>query len=618
MSFMSCIPGVARRIARGAGPIAFGAVALLASTACGEDVSAPAAFVATGALTGRAAVAATLDADPVVRVTDAKGRAVRGALVRWRVTSGGGRVQNDSIRTSSTGEAPSGGWTLGTVAGTQTLEANADGLPAVIFNAQADPGPAARLIVQNWTEQRAGVNTDLQARPSVRVEDFFGNPVPDVAVTFDVLLGGGAALDRVRTTNAAGVATVGGWKLGTTSGEQILRAASPQLLDVSFRAVADPGPAAKFVAITPATQEGAARAPAPASPAVRTTDVYGNAVGDVLVSFVPGAGSGTVSASTAASDPLTGIASVTWTLGDSPQQTITVTSAAAGGSTATFAATTFESDFRIDVRFVGSGGTARQRDAFAKAVVRWRRVLVTRLHESVLKAPAGECASWIPALDETAPDVVIFARLAPIDGVGRILGQAGPCYINETTNLTAVGLMEFDLDDLPNLISNGTLDPVVLHEVGHVLGIGTLWNFRRALVDGRGTDDPTFNGAGARAQFLGNGGLGYGGTPVPVENTGGPGTRESHWRRTIFGRELMQGFSSPGSVPPMSATTIASLLDLGYPSVRMSAADPFTFGVAAFFESPAAHIDLTDDVANIPLIGIDRNGRRRLLRPRLP
>ncbi|HYW31037.1 MAG TPA: hypothetical protein VE869_05965, partial [Gemmatimonas sp.] len=65
--------------------------------------------------------------------------------------------------------------------------------------------------------------------------------------------------------------------------------------------------------------------------------------------------------------------------------------------------------------------------------------------------------------------------------------------------------------------------------------------------------------------------------------------------------------------------TVASLLDLGYPSVRLTAADPFSLGVAAFFESPAAAVvDLAGDVANIPLIGIDRNGNRRVLRPRLP
>ena len=28
-------------------------------------------------------------------------------------------------------------------------------------------------------------------------------------------------------------------------------------------------------------------------------------------------------------------------------------------------------------------------------------------------------------------------------------------------------------------------------------------------------------------------------TPVPVENTGGPGTSDSHWRETVFRSEMM-------------------------------------------------------------------------------
>ena len=36
--------------------------------------------------------------------------------------------------------------------------------------------------------------------------------------------------------------------------------------------------------------------------------------------------------------------------------------------------------------------------------------------------------------------------------------------------------MQFDVADMAKLISNGTLQSVVLHEMGHVLGIGTLWD----------------------------------------------------------------------------------------------------------------------------------------------
>src|SRR4051794_6205534 len=55
---------------------------------------------------------------------------------------------------------------------------------------------------------------------------------------------------------------------------------------------------------------------------------------------------------------------------------------------------------------------------------------------------------------------------------------------------------------------------------------------------------------------------GIGPTPVPVENTGGPGTRDSHWREAVFGNELMTGFVGPAG-NPLSRTTVGSLQDLG-------------------------------------------------------
>jgi hypothetical protein len=61
--------------------------------------------------------------------------------------------------------------------------------------------------------------------------------------------------------------------------------------------------------------------------------------------------------------------------------------------------------------------------------------------------------------------------------------------------------------------------------------------------------------------------------PVPVEATGGAGTRDSHWRESIFALELMSGFvDTPGN--PLSRLTVASLEDLGY-RVNLAAAEPY-------------------------------------------
>jgi hypothetical protein len=220
-----------------------------------------------------------------------------------------------------------------------------------------------------------------------------------------------------------------------------------------------------------------------------------------------------------------------------------------------------DSPFTIDVRFLG-GLTARQRAAFSRAADRWARVVVGDL-------PSAQVDG------ETVDDVLILARGSAIDGAGQVLGQAGPTFLRPASAgaaalLPAKGEMSFDSADLAAMEADGTLDDVITHEMGHVLGIGTLWA-RKDLLAGSGSDDPRFIGAGGVAEYATL--THRAATGVPVENTGGPGTREGHWRESTFGNELMSGFiAAPGN--PLSRLTVASLADLGY-QVDLDAAEPY-------------------------------------------
>lgn len=225
-----------------------------------------------------------------------------------------------------------------------------------------------------------------------------------------------------------------------------------------------------------------------------------------------------------------------------------------------------DSPFTIDVRFAG-GLTPRQRAAFAAAADRWTSVVVGDLPDVELDG-------------EVVDDVLIVAEGADIDGPGGVLGRAGPTHLRPGSMLPARGEMTFDAADLAVLESAGTLDDVIAHEMGHVLGIGTLWA-AAGLLAGADTVDPVFTGAGAMAEYAALGGEG----PVPVENTGGPGTAGGHWRESRFGPELMSGFiGEPGN--PLSRLTAASLGDLGY-QVDPDAARPYALPPPAGPRAPS-------------------------------
>jgi hypothetical protein len=140
-----------------------------------------------------------------------------------------------------------------------------------------------------------------------------------------------------------------------------------------------------------------------------------------------------------------------------------------------------------------------------------------------------------------------------------VLGAAGPCLVRSEDFLTLYGLMFFDTDDLAFLEQNNIFDEVVVHEMGHVLGFGTLWNFGRSLLQGTNAD-PRFVGPNGIAGYLDVGGRG---NSVPVEEDFGPGTAFSHWDEETFDEELMTGFIALGN-SPLSIMTIGSMQDLGY------------------------------------------------------
>ncbi len=239
-----------------------------------------------------------------------------------------------------------------------------------------------------------------------------------------------------------------------------------------------------------------------------------------------------------------------------------------------------ENPFHIEVRFLG-GLTNEQKKAFVTAADKWASVIVGDLVD--VQLPDGTIID----------DVRIDAAGVLIDGPGRVLGRAGPTGLRppeagKQALLPYAGSMEFDVDDIPRMIDDDLWDDVIVHEMGHVIGmLDRVWS-PKGFVRFKGIPGKwSFVGPTAMAEFgklqdpssgqaLADSARGGGGpgVPVPIEDNFGPGTIGSHWRESVFGAEMMTGFINPGS-NPLSRVTGGALADIGY-QVDLDACDPYT------------------------------------------
>ena len=159
----------------------------------------PAEVEAVSAVQLTGTVASALADSLVVRVTDARGKPVRGATVRWEATPGSGTVEPGSSVTDAKGRAAAR-WTLGTAAGEQSAGAGLQGAGETMvwatFRATARPGPVASVAP---SPPKATVPVDSTLALQARLTDAHGNPVTDAAVAWS------SADTALATVDAAGV-----------------------------------------------------------------------------------------------------------------------------------------------------------------------------------------------------------------------------------------------------------------------------------------------------------------------------------------------------------------------------------------------------------------------------
>ncbi len=328
--------------------------------------------------------------------------------------------------------------------------------------------------------------------------------------------------------------------------------------------------------------EQAAFAGAPVSEPIFIIPV--NATGSVVpgqtARFDIAAGGGSLASSTAQAGADGAIQLPAWTLGRyALPQSVRVSI----GGVMTNVDAVVRTELEVDLRFFGESLTDQQKTIYTDAIARIRAAVVGPLGPAELSSVgAGPCGfSELPAPTGTTNGIVIYAGAKYLDGVDGILGYGRICNTRSTTDSrTAIGAIVLDMADI-NLTPND-MRLVAVHEVFHVLGFGH-WE-ERGLLTGYNTSSVAYIGAGGVAGCKAIGGVQTCASAVPVQNVGGGGERNSHWRDQVFGTELMT--ASWKASPRLSVMTIRSMEDLGY-IVNPLAADPFAIPFGNGIAQPA-------------------------------
>lgn len=433
------------------------------------------------------------------------------------------------------------------------------------------PVPPASVSIDTPPPAQAVVGTTLAPAPAFIVQDQSGQALAGVPVSVTVIDGDGTLVNAPRQS-ADGATPIGAWTLGRRRGRNALRIVAGALPPMEVAVEAIPDQPAALVIVQGDKQTALAGDRVSNVLAVRVEDRFGNGVSNVGVTFAVSNGGGDVApvAITSGGDGIA--AGAEWRLGKyGGVQTLV---ARAGAFSTAFVAS-IRSDYNPDLRYFGTPPSLEIQSAFTKALARIHASIISDLPDiPLLGFDMSRCGVPGVTLQETVNDILIFASVTSIDGPGNILASATPCITRAQSRFVVVGVMRFDVEDLNSLSANGSLDAVILHELLHMVGFGSLWH-DKGLVLGAGTNDPRFTGALADTRCISlDGAWACGDGTVPVENVGGSGTIGSHWRESVFHSELMTGFAEPNGNMPMSTMTLGSLEDLGL-QVNYLAADPY-------------------------------------------
>lgn len=199
---------------------------------------------------------------------------------------------------------------------------------------------------------------------------------------------------------------------------------------------------------------------------------------------------------------------------------------------------------------------------FESATRAWERMITRGSGAPNLTIPAGTslCNGRITLTsDLVVSDLAVWVLVQEMDGVGGTLGAAGPCVI--INQFPRVAIVLVDREDVPRMHREYLLSGLFKHELGHSLGLGTLWRESVTysadgsyLLEGANKEDSAVRRDGGVAIVASGGG---------------------HWDEGLYDHELMTPYIEKGGhLMPLSRLSLGAMEDLGY-EVDKSVADPY-------------------------------------------
>ncbi|MEO8636642.1 MAG: hypothetical protein ABI587_15300, partial [Gemmatimonadales bacterium] len=173
---------------------------------------------------------------------------------------------------------------------------------------------ATSLAISAGSGQSATVGTAVTVVPAVMVKDQRGHGMAGVVVTFAVASGGGSLTGTLAvTTDAGGIARVGGWTLGTQSGANSLTATVAGLTPLTMTATGTAGAPASLVFGTTAPVIAQSGVALTTQPVLQLKDQFGNSApqAGVAVTVVIATGGGTLGGTTVVNTNASGLATFT-------------------------------------------------------------------------------------------------------------------------------------------------------------------------------------------------------------------------------------------------------------------------------------------------------------------